>query len=141
MAEHAHTTSRRSLLAGAPAVLAPSSVATVPPGPPNLDAGLIALCAAFDVLERRYQANFADVETEAEWDIADAEADLIRAEQDPIVDAITACRPSTLAGFQAVAQSLALWDLELLKQARSEACVNDRLAAHLVGSLLGSAVA
>ena len=47
MAEHVHTTSRRRLLAGAPAALALSGVAALPPGPPNLDADLIALCAAY----------------------------------------------------------------------------------------------
>ena len=49
MATYAHTTSRRRLLAAAPAALALPVVASLPPGPLNPDADLIALCASIVV--------------------------------------------------------------------------------------------
>ena len=105
--------------------------------PPSPDADLIALCAAFDALERKMQAAFNAAVTTDEWGAADLVADAVREEQAPILDAITSCRPSTLAGFRAIAASLALWDEEMVSGGHGN--TNDRLATLLVCGLMGRA--
>lgn len=128
--------SRRGLASGGAALLALASTAAIAT-PVSPDAELVRLCAAFDVLERQYQEGFAGVETGEEWDRADAAADVINEQQAPILDAICACRPSTLEGFRALANSLALWDAELLKNVPGEGDTNDRLAVVLFRGMLG----
>ncbi len=110
-------------------------------GAPSIssDAKLIDLCADFDALERKMLAAFDGVTTDVER--ADAVQEAVADEQAPILDAICACRPSTLAGFQALAGSLALWDAELLKKGGEGHCTDDRLLAALVRGLTGSAAA
>lgn len=132
------TTARRSFLVSGAALASLASAGTVAQVA-NPDAELIRLCAAFDVLEERYQSEFSGVETSEEWDRADAVADVIREQQEPILNAICACRPSTLEGFRAVANSLALWDSELLKQAPGEGYTNNRLAVVLLRGITGRA--
>ncbi len=153
MIEHAHTTSivqterqsggvtsRRQLLNVAPAalVLASAGIGTaVAVRASQPDAELVALCAAFDALEHKLQAAYVGVETAADSDRADAVAERVADEQAPILDAITACRPSTLAGFKALAGSLALWDTELLKSDPMQGCTDERLMLTLVRSMVG----
>lgn len=129
--------SRRWLLAAATTAVALTGSA--PPAAPNPDAGLIALCAAFNALERKLQAAFEGLTTDAGWDLADEVADAIRAEQAPILDAITACRPSTSAGFAALAGSLALWDAELLEGDPRQGNTNERLSLVLFRGITGRA--
>ncbi len=128
------THSRRMMLK---ASIALSLATPVVAAPTAGDAEVIRLCAAFDVLERQYQAEFRDVEAGEEWDRADAAADLIREQQEPILDAICACRPSTPEGFRALANSLVLQEGELLKQDPGEGGWNDRLARLLLRGITG----
>ena len=134
-------TSRRSLLnAAVPAamMLTGAGIGTaVAAHAVQPDAELIALCADFDVLERKLQAAYIGVTTAAESARADAVAERVADEQAPILDAITACRPSTLAGFKALAVSLALWDTELLKGDPMQGCTDERLMLTLVRSMVG----
>ena len=121
-------------LAGAPAVAA---VHVTAPSAPDPDARLIALCGEFDALEHKLRAAFTDITTAADQDRADAMAGTVSDDQAPILDAITALRPSTLAGFKALAGSLVLWDTELLKSDPTEGYTDERLALVLVRSLVG----
>jgi len=131
---------RRKLLAAVPALTA-LGCAGAAAAAPVADAELIRLCAEFDALEHKLQASYEGIVTDAGWDAADVVADAVREEQAPILDAITACRPSTLAGFTALAGSLALWDNELLKGDPMQGCTNDRLALVLFRGMIGRAVA
>ena len=142
MAEHAYTTSRRQLHAGAPAALVLSGAAAAAPAPaaPNPDADLIALCAQLDALERAYLAtDFAADDHTPAGNAAEAERERIAAAQEPIVDAICASPPRTLAGAAALAHSLALWDAELFKKGGEGHCTDDRLIVALVRGLTGRA--
>jgi len=137
---------RRAFLAGGVAATASAAVmASIESatGAPSVssDAELIGLCAVFDALEHKLQASYEGIVTDAGWDAADVVADAVREEQAPILDAITACRPSTLAGFTALAGSLALWDTELLEGDPMQGCTNDRLALVLFRGMIGRAVA
>ena len=140
MTEHIHTTSRRKLLNAAPAalVLAGAGIGTtVAAHAAQPDAELIGLCASFDALERKLQAAYVGVTTAADSARADAVAEKVADEQAPILDAITALRPSTLAGFQALAVSLALWDTELLKGDAMQGCTDERLMLALIRGMVG----
>ncbi len=140
MAEYTPTTSRRRLLATVPATLALSAAAAAAPAVLNPDIALIAHCAQLDALERAYLAtDFAADDGTPAGDAAEAERERIAAAQEPIVDAICASPPCTLAGAAAVARSLALWDAELLKKGGEGHCTDDRLLAALVRGLTGRA--
>ena len=129
---------RRRLLSTVPAVMALAGSGTaVAAQALQPDARLIALCAEFDTLEHKLRAAFADITTAADQDRADAMTGTVSDEQAPILDAITALRPSTLAGFKALAGSLALWDAELLKGDPMEGLTDERLTLVLVRSLVG----
>ena len=131
---------RRGLLATVPALTA-LGCAGAAAAAPVVDAELIRLCAAFDALEHKLQASYEGIVTDAGWEAADVVASVVREDQAPILDAITACRPSTLVGFTALAGSLALWDNELLKGDPMQGCTNDRLALVLFRGMIGRAVA
>ncbi len=147
MAEHAHTipTSRRSLLATAPAamVLAGAGIAgSVQAAAPGPDAELIALCAQLDALEHEFLAtDFGAMPNTPEGDHAEAEQERIADAQAPIVDAICARPPQTPAGAVVVAHSLALCDAELFRMGGPDGYANDRLIAALVRGLTGRAAA
>ncbi len=138
---------RRGLLGGAAVLaVAPSRQVWLPDGrkpkSDNPDAELIALCAQLDALEREFLAtDFAAKPYTAADDHAEAERDRIADAQAPIVDAICAKPPQTVAGAVAVAHSLALWDGDLFRQGGPDGCTNERLVAVLVGGLTGRAAA
>ncbi len=113
-------------------------VAVVPSACP--DAALIAHCDQLDVLERAYLAtDFAADDGTPAGDAAEVQRERIVMAQEPIVDAICASPPRTLAGAVAVAHSLALWDAELLKGTGEGNCTDSRLIAALVRGLTASA--
>ena len=104
------------------------------------DADLIALCAQLDALEREYLAtNFNLMPGTPEDDAAEAERARIAEAQQPLVDAICARPPQTVAGAVAVAHSLALWDGDLFRQGGPDGYTNERLVAVLVRGLTGRA--
>jgi len=104
------------------------------------DAELIALCAQLDALEREFIATDGSAKPyTAAADHAEAEQARITDAQAPIVDAICAKPPQTVAGAVAVAHSLALWDGELFRNGGPDGDTNDRLVAALVGGLTGRA--
>ncbi len=136
---------RRGLLGGA-AVLAVAhgGQATLPDGrkskADNPDAELISVCVAFDELEWQYLAtNFDLMPGTPEDDAAEAERARIAEAQQPLVDAICARPPQTVAGAVAVARSLALWDGDLFRQGGPDGYTNERLVAVLVRGLTGRA--
>ena len=140
MTEHISITSRRWLLAAAtPAVLVLSGVAVAAPATINRDAELIDLCAEFEVLERKAVAALAT--NNEDQDRADAAAEAIDREQAPIVDAITACRPTTLAGFTALANIVVLLNLELIKISPTQGCTDERLLQVMLRGMTGRAAA
>ncbi len=142
MATHIPTTSRRWLLAAAtPAVLMLSGVTVAAPATINPDAALIGLCAEFEALERKIEATFGGIAAIADDDSADAATEALRVEQDPIIDAITACRPTTLAGFTALAGIAMLWRPELIEASPAQGDTGERLIAALVRGLTGGAAA
>ena len=94
---------RRKLLSTvAPAALALSGVAAAAPVTVNPDAQLLGLCAEHEALYHKADAALAKNDDEQER--ADAITNAIYDEQSIIVVAITACRPTTPAGFVALAQ-------------------------------------
>lgn len=144
MAEHTHTTSRRRLLAAAPAALALSGTAAgaVQAAAPHPDAELIALCAQLDALEHEFLAtDFDAMPNTPAGDHAEAEQDRISAAQRPIVNAICARLPITHEGVVGVARSLALGDADLFRRGGPDGYPNDRLIAALVRGLIGRAAA
>ncbi len=136
---------RRRLLASVPAALVLAGAgagAAVQAAACNPDAALIAHCAAFDALERAYLAtDFGHDDGTPEDEATEAERERLASAQEPIVDAICTLPPRTLAGFRAVASSLALWDTELMRQHPTRNCTDDRLLRALVGGLIGQAPA
>lgn len=140
MTEHAHTTSRRNLLATAtPAVLVLSGVAVAAPATINPDAKLVALCSEFEALERK--AVVALSTNDEDQDRADAVAEAIYREQAPIVAAITACPPTTLAGFTALASTAVLWRPELIEASSTQGDTGERLIWALLCGMTGRATA
>jgi len=104
------------------------------------DAELIALCAQLDTLEREFLAtDFGARPYTPAANHAEAEQARILDAQAPIVDAICARPPQTVAGAVAVAHSLALWDAELFRQGGPDGDTNERLVALLVRGLTGRA--
>lgn len=141
MAEHANTTSRRRLLAAAPATLALSGAAFASAAP-NPDAELIGLCAQLDTLEQEFLAtDFGALPNTPEGAHAEAEQDRLLAAQEPIVDAICNLPCTTHEGAIAVARSLALWDAEFFKRGGPDDYTNNRLIVALVRGLIGRAAA
>ncbi len=126
---------RRKLLSTAPAavVLAGTDAAAAHAAQP--DAKLIALCAEYEVLERKAVAALAT--NDEDQDRADAVAEAIDREQAPIVAAITACCPTTLAGFTALANIVVLLNLELIKISPTQGCTDERLLQVMLRGMLG----
>ncbi len=81
----------------------------------DLDAELIAKCAAFDALERQSLATFRTIDGMQGQDVCDVERDRISSLQEPHFDRILDLRATMIAEVQAKARSLALEDQELLK--------------------------
>lgn len=81
------------------------------------DAELIATCAAFDDLERRYRASFSDARPGSPDDIAgDAERARLVEAQRPLVDIMTGRQALTREGQVARARSLILWAPEMMEE-------------------------
>ena len=139
MAKHTHTTSRRRLLAAAPAALALPCAAHAASAGSDPDAVLLGLCAEFEALEHEYIASLA--KNDEEQDRADAICNAIYREQAPIVAAITACRPTTLAGFTALANLAMMVDPILVDFVPTHGCYGDRLLQVMLRGMVGRAAA
>ena len=131
---------RRQLLATvAPAALAVSGVAVAAPAAINPDAGLLALCAEYEALERRIVAANKGATLDTEDSIYEAMTGP-RERQDAIVDAILATPPTTPAGFVAVVKLLVIWHPRLLEHDR-ELDTTERLHLALYRGIMGRAAA
>ncbi len=140
MATHTHTTSRRSLLSAvSPTALLLSGVAVAAPAAVNPDAELIGLCAEFEALHRKADAALA--KDDAEQERADVITDAIYHEQAPIVAAITACRPTTPAGFTALANVAALANPMLIDGPPTWGDYSERALRVLLRGILGRVAA
>ncbi len=128
---------RRKLLSTAPAamVLAGTDAAAAYTAQP--DAELIALCAEFEVLERKAVAALAM--NDEDQDRADAVAEAIDREQAPIIAAITAICPTTLAGFTALATIAVLWSPELIRISPIQGDTGERLLQVMLRGMTGRA--
>ena len=134
---------RRTVLAGGAAALALAAGAVAAGGarPASADAGLIALCAGLDALQRRLIGLFAGDGrglTDAELEAADAVAYGIDGERRVLLDRIYALTPATLSGYAALARSLGLLRPDVLRAGPDED-PDVRLLAVLVRGLLGRA--
>lgn len=104
--------------------------------PIGSDAELIATCAAFCELEHSANAIIRDMSDDAAKEaIRDAPLAKIAAEQDALVERMTALPCTTLAGVQAIAAALAIWDCELLKSGPSSD-VGEVITSHVIDRLL-----
>jgi hypothetical protein len=122
---------RRRTLAGFAAGTAAGMMAPIVAKAGNPDAELIDLCARFDANERAYRAHYeTDIPIEGEA-AREAVTDAIHDEQAALVDRMIGYRVTSLAGLQAVARSLALWDPRLLDPDGGE-YLGDKLTAMLV---------
>ena len=100
------------------------------------DADLLAACAAFDDLERAYQATgFNHAVRSPEDEAAEAERWRVSAAQDQLVERMCELRAVTRAGQAARARSLALWDGELMKDGTGD--TGALLTAAIVRDLIG----
>lgn len=108
---------RRLLSTVPPAALALSGVAAAAPAAINPDAGLLALCAEYETLERKIVAANAGAILDTEDSIYEAMTGP-RERQDAIVEAILAAPPRTPAGFAAVVKLLVIWHPRLLEHDR-----------------------
>ncbi len=102
------------------------------------DAELIAECAAFDVLERRYRATFDGVQTNEEWNAGDAERDRIHDQQELHYERITTMEAKTLEGLRAKARTAALENPELLKEDQGSRGGN--LMLSIISDLIGEPI-
>ena len=132
------TTSRRRLLAAAPFLALPGAALAASAGS-DPDAVLLGLCAEFEALEHKFIASLA--KNNKEQDRADAICDAIYHEQAPIVTAITACCPTTLAGFTALANIVVLLNPELIKISPTQGCTDERLLQVMLRGMMGRAAA
>ncbi len=99
------------------------------------DAELLEACAAFDHLQRSFDAIPGNHPPgSAEEDAADAERGRLCEQQEPLVDRMCQLRAATREGTLARARSLVLWDKELMKE-RSEA-PGERLIEAIVRDLV-----
>ncbi len=132
------TTSRRRLLAAAPVLALPGAALAASAGS-DPDAVLLGLCAEFGALEHKYIASLA--KNDEEQDRANAICDAIYREQAPIVAAITACHPTTLAGFTALANIVVVVDPMLVDFVPTDGCYGDRLLRVMLRGMVGRAAA
>ncbi len=95
------------------------------------DAALLAACAAFDELEQAYVATHSGPVVLTESVAAESERDRLSDAQEPLVARMCELRAVTKEGQAARARSLALWDVELFKEAWQED-TGDRLTAAIV---------
>ncbi len=97
------------------------------------DAELIAVCAEFDVIERHINSHYAggsrNIEDDEERDAAIAPMEEAQA---PLLERIIALRATTLDGFMARARTLALWDLDAMRQIGPGHYLEDRMLAALL---------
>ena len=134
---------RRSLFSAAAAITLGSGItagfaASVADFAETPDAQLIALCAEFDVLERRRQHAANAARTMEEEELADRVWADVSQQQKPMLDRMCSFPCVTLAGLGALAASLVLWDAGELSVAEddAEAPVNERLTAALLRSVM-----
>lgn len=133
---HSTPTSRRSLIAAAPAAVLLAGAAAAPAAA-NPDAELIGLCADFDVLERRIDALFDDVSAHT-FEAADAAACVIEVDQHRLLNRICALTPSTDEGCKTVARSLALLAPDYADPAHPVmGTMDERLANTLARGMMG----
>ena len=130
---------RRRLAAGSAALLGLAGTgAAAPADAASPDAELIQLCAAFDALEREFQAtDFNSLPYTPAAIVAEAEQDRLTAAQQPYLDRICACRPTTLAGAMALASTLVSLDPENIRQHAARGYTPDRLMLALLYGLTG----
>ena len=100
---------------------------------------LLGLCAEFEALEHKYIASLA--KDDEEQDRADVICNAIYREQAPIVAAITACRPTTLAGVIALANVAVMANPMLVDVASTDGCYGDRLLQVMLRGMVGRAAA
>ncbi len=132
------TTSRRRLLATAPVLALPGAALAASAGS-DPDAVLLGLCAEFEALEHKYIASLA--KNDEEQDRANVICNAIYHEQAPIVAAIIACRPTTLAGFTALANIVVVVDPMLVDFVPTDGCYGDRLLQVMLRGMVGRAAA
>ena len=121
-----------------------SGVVVAAPATVNPDTALIGLCAKFEALEGKVEAAFASLtieSTDAEEADANAVNDAIYHEQAPIVAAITACRPATLAGFTALTNIAVMINPMLVDGAPTDGDYSNRLIRVLLRGMTGRAAA
>ena len=133
------TTSRRRLLAAAPALVLPGA-AVAAGAASNPDAELVGLCADLDAIERRTDALFDHARSGLTFEEADAAAQVIEVDQFPLVGRVCALTPATDEGLMAVARSLALLspdygDPDLY----ARGTMDERLAHVIVRGMMGRA--
>ena len=134
--------SRRLVLTGGAAALAPAAGTSEagrasPAGP---DAGLIALCADLDAMQRHLDALFDDDRVGVDIDVleaADAAAYRIDLDQRHLLDRICALQPAALPGCRALARSLAFLRPDL-RGVPLGGDMDVRLTAALVRGLIGA---
>lgn len=131
---------RRRLAAGAALLGLAGAGAETPADAASPDAELIENCAAYDALERQFLATDFDHPAGSTAEAAAiAERERFTAAQEPHLDAICASRPTTLAGYQALANTLVSVDFKLLQQNAARGCLFDRMLLALLGGLTGQA--
>ncbi len=126
---------RRGLAAGTAALLAGGAI--VPALAASPDAGLVALCARFDALQRQRAALFEAPCGIEDEDARDEAAHPIEAAQIALVPGICALRATSVESYQARAAIAAAWAPPLL-DLRAPG-VSDRLVAALLRDLTGRA--
>ncbi len=116
---------------------------TVPPigaAHPHPDRELIGVCAEFDAIERHINSHYAGgsrkIEDDEERDGAIAP---FQEAQAPLLERIIALRATTLDGFMARARTLALWDLDAMRQIGPGHYLEDRMLAALLRDMVGEA--
>lgn len=102
--------SRRALFGAGAALIVGGAIATTAnAAPAGADAELIALCAAFDRIERKRVAILNDPATPEDDAIRDALVTPLHNEQDNLGPKIWATPATTLEGIQAKARTVTLW--------------------------------
>ncbi len=149
MASHANSTaapdrrtfvskSRRRFLRATATAIATASLATAvdtaPAAQASADAELIALCHAFDNLERQMRATL-ETFAEERQDEADKAIEPMHDRQGELLERICALRAQTAAGIAAVARTLALYAPDWARSPE-EPYVDLRLRAVLLSSAL-----
>ncbi len=129
---------RRAMFASGATLAIAGTAAAAPPAAAGPDAELLKLCAAFDALERAYQATpFDCAPCSPEDQASDAERERIIRVQMPLVDRMTELRATTRAGQIARARSLVLWKPEMLEDGPGD--FGECLASAIVRDLVAPA--